>query len=35
VLANDVPLVQNAATPGNGDEPGFAITVARDGTVTQ
>jgi hypothetical protein len=35
VLANDVPLVQNATTPGNGDEPGFAITVAREGTVTQ
>jgi hypothetical protein len=35
VFANDVRLVQNATTPGNGDEPGFALTVASDGTVTQ
>lgn len=35
VFVNDVRLVQNATTPGNGDEPGFALTVAPDGTITQ
>ena len=35
VLVNDVRLVQNATTPGNGDEPGFAFTIAPNGTVTQ
>ena len=35
VLANDVRLMQNATTPGNGDEPGYAFTVARNGTVSQ
>jgi hypothetical protein len=35
VFANDVRLVQNATTPGNGDEPGYALTVAANGTVTQ
>lgn len=35
VFANDVRLVQNATTPGNGDEPGYAITVSANGTVTQ
>jgi hypothetical protein len=35
VFANDVRLVQNTTTPGNGDEPGFALTVASNGTVTQ
>jgi hypothetical protein len=35
VLANDAPLIQNAATPGNGDEPGYAFSVSRDGRVTQ
>lgn len=35
VFANDVRLAQNATTPGNGDEPGFAFSVARDGTITQ
>jgi hypothetical protein len=33
VLANDVPLTQNATTPG--DEPGYAFMVAPGGTVTQ
>src|SRR6185436_6543323 len=33
IFANDVPLVQNATTPG--DEPGYAFTVAPNGTVTQ
>jgi hypothetical protein len=35
VFANGVRLVQNATTPGNGDEPGYALTVAANGTVTQ
>lgn len=35
VFANDIRLVQNTTTPGNGDEPGFAFTVALNGTVSQ
>jgi hypothetical protein len=35
ILINDVRLVQNATTPGNGDEPGFAFMVGSNGTVTQ
>jgi hypothetical protein len=35
VRANDVELVQNTTTPGNGPEPGFAITVSAGGTVRQ
>ena len=35
VFANDVRLRQNATTPGNGDEPGYAFIVAANGTVTQ
>ena len=35
VFVNDVRLIQNATTPGNGDEPGFAFTVAPNGTVSQ
>jgi len=35
VFANDVRLVQNTTTPGNGDEPGYALTVAAGGAVTQ
>jgi len=35
IFANDVRLVQNTTTPGNGDEPGFAFTVARGGSVRQ
>jgi hypothetical protein len=35
VLVNDIRLVQNATTPGNGDEPGFAFTIAANGTVSQ
>jgi hypothetical protein len=35
IFANDVRLVQNATTPGNGDEPGFAFTVARGGAIRQ
>jgi hypothetical protein len=35
VFANDVRLVQNTTTPGNGDEPGFAMTVTANGSVSQ
>ena len=35
ILVNDVRLVQNATTPGNGDEPGFAFMIAANGTVSQ
>lgn len=30
-----VRLIQNTLTPGSGDEPGFAITVSANGTVSQ
>ena len=35
VFANDVRLVQNATTPGNGDEPGYALTIAGNGSISQ
>ena len=35
VFANEVRLIQNATTPGNGDEPGYALSVAADGTISQ
>jgi hypothetical protein len=35
VFANDVRLVQNATTPGNGDEPGFGLMVAANGNIGQ
>jgi hypothetical protein len=35
VVLNDVRLIQNATTPGNGDEPGFAFTIAPNGTISQ
>ena len=35
VFVNNIRLVQNATTPGNGDEPGYAFTVAANGTVSQ
>jgi hypothetical protein len=35
VFANNVRLVQNTTTPGNGDEPGYALTVWADGTISQ
>jgi hypothetical protein len=35
VFANDVRLVQNATTPGNGDEPGYALSIASTGAVSQ
>jgi hypothetical protein len=33
VFANDVRLVQNT-TAGSGDEPGYALTIAANGTVS-
>jgi len=35
VFANSVRLAQNTTTPGNGDEPGFAFTIAPNGAITQ
>jgi hypothetical protein len=35
VLVNDIRLMQNATTPGNGDEPGYAFTIAPGGQITQ
>ena len=35
VFANDVRLIQNTTTPGNGDEPGYALIVAANGTISQ
>ena len=35
ILVNDVRLLQNATTPGNGDEPGFAFMLAANGTLSQ
>jgi hypothetical protein len=35
VFVNDVRLVQNATTPGNGDEPGFAFSISSNGTISQ
>jgi hypothetical protein len=35
VFVNDVRLSQNATTPGNGDEPGYAFTISSNGTISQ
>jgi hypothetical protein len=35
VLANGTRLTQNTTTPGNGEEPGYAFTIASNGTITQ
>lgn len=35
VLINDVRVAQNTTTPGNGDEPGFAFTIAANGALSQ
>lgn len=35
IFANDVALIQNTTTPGNGDEPGYAFSVAPNGAVAQ
>jgi hypothetical protein len=35
ILVNEIRLIQNTTTPGNGDEPGFALTIAPNGTISQ
>jgi len=35
IFANQVRLIQNTTTPGNGDEPGYALTVAANSTISQ
>jgi hypothetical protein len=35
ILVNGVRLTQNATTPGNGDEPGYALTVSANGVISQ
>jgi len=35
VFANDVRLIQNTTTPGNGEEPGYALSVSAEGAVSQ
>ena len=35
VFVNGIQLIQNTTTPGSGDEPGFAFTVAPNGTISQ
>jgi hypothetical protein len=35
IFVNEVRLAQNATTPGNGDEPGFAFTISANGTIRQ
>ena len=35
ISANNVALVQNTTTPGNGDEPGYAFSVDATGRVIQ
>jgi hypothetical protein len=35
VFANDVELVQNTTTPGNGNEPGFAFAISASGRIAQ
>ena len=35
VLVNDVRLIQNTTTPGNGDEPGFAFSIDPNGAISQ
>ena len=35
IFVNNLRVIQNTTTPGNGDEPGFAFTVAPNGTITQ
>jgi len=35
IFANDVRLIQNTTTPGNGDEPGYALAIAANGVVSQ
>ena len=35
IFVNDIRLVQNTTTPGNGDEPGFGFTITPAGMIRQ
>ena len=35
LLANDVRLIQDTTTPGNGDEPGYSVMVAVGAAVSR
>jgi hypothetical protein len=35
VSVNGVPLIQNTTTPGSGDEPGYAFSIAPNGAISQ
>ena len=35
VQVNDIRLIPNTTTPGNGDEPGFAFSIAPNGAISQ
>jgi hypothetical protein len=35
IFVNNVRLIQNATTPGAGDEPGYAFVIAPDGAIGQ
>lgn len=35
VFVNNVELIQNTTTPGQGDEPGFAFSITATGRITQ
>jgi hypothetical protein len=35
IFANNVRLVQNTTTPGNGEEPGYAFVVSGNGNISQ
>jgi hypothetical protein len=35
VSVNGIPLIQNTTTPGNGDEPGYAFSIAPSGAISQ
>jgi hypothetical protein len=35
IFVNNVRLIQNALTPGTGDEPGYAFVIGPDGAITQ
>jgi hypothetical protein len=35
VFANDVRLIQNTTTPGNGEEPGYVLTISANGAIRQ
>ena len=35
IFANGIRLIQNTTTPGNGEEPGYAFSIAANGTIAQ